>query len=181
MFSGSMSITWHVFGSMFWVDPDWLRNASQPFLGPKKWRWMSGPSRLKPAVSPDRCHRTWVHFLKMEMVLGDGHVGIIHTHTHICDVDGSIVLNSAFVPAWQQGNYFTNNRERCLSRRCFHPNVQKFVDDWIGHRVRNKQLVASVLGWYWYRDTIIPWVLLKIRGPSWSWKPKLPVVEVATA
>ena len=31
-------------------------------------------------------------FLKMEMVFGDGHVGIIHTHTHICDVDGSIVL-----------------------------------------------------------------------------------------
>ena len=84
MFSGSMSITWHVFGSMFWVDPDWLRNASQPFLGPKKWRWMSGPSRLKPAVSPDRCHRTWVHFSKD----GNGFWGwtcrdYSHTHTYL--------------------------------------------------------------------------------------------------
>lgn len=122
MFSGSICITWHVFGSMFWVDPDWLRNASQPFLGPKKWRWMSGPSRLKPAVSPDRCHRTWVHFLdgweRWEWFLGMDMLGLF-THTYICDVHVSIVLNSAFVPASQQGNYCTNSRERWLSRRAF--------------------------------------------------------------
>lgn len=120
MFSGSICITWHVFGPMFWVDPDWLRNASQPFLGPKKWRWMSGPSRLKPAVSPDRCHRTWVHFgdgwERWEWFFGMDMSGLFtHTHAHICDVHVSIVLNSAFVPASQQGNYFTNNRERWLS------------------------------------------------------------------
>lgn len=125
MFSGSICITWHVFASMFWVDPDWLRNASQPFLGPKKWRWMSGPSRLKPAVSPDRCHRTWVHFFWMDDKDGNGFWGwtcrgsFTHTHAHICDVDVSIVLNSAFVPASQQGNYFTNNREGWLSRPAF--------------------------------------------------------------
>ncbi len=140
-----------------WILTVWLRNVSQVFLGPKKCRWTSGPSRLKPTISPDRCHRTWMD--------GDGNgfwrwTYWDYSHKYLgCRCQYWIVLK---LPTTRQlfCQYFVG-KDDWISP-CFLRNDQKFVDDWIGHRVRNKQLVVSVLRWYryhplpWYHHTVSP-------------------------